>query len=194
MNCALPSSPPIPRNAWKISISPTSRRNAAWPPRPASAIWNREPAVANLAEVLTGMLNPEKELKTIEDVLQGVQHILAERISETAEIRAAVRAVLWETGKLITLKSANVPEGQGVEYKDYFQFAETVRHIPPHRILAINRGEKEGVIKTHLEWDAEAVRRLAAVKLPLNDHPHAEFLHKVAEDAFTRLLLPSLER
>ena len=133
-------------------------------------------------------------MKTIEDVLQGVQHILAERVSETAEIRAAVRVVLWETGKLITLKSANVPEGQGMEYKDYFQFAETVRHIPPHRILAINRGEKEGVIKTRLEWDAEAVRRLAAAKLPLNDHPHAEFLHKVAEDAFTRLLLPSLER
>src|SRR5207245_7969149 len=82
----------------------------------------------------------------------------------------------------------------GLEYKDYFQFTETVRRIPPHRILAINRGEKEGVLKARLEWDAEAVRRIGPDKLPLADHPHADFLKKVVEDALGRLLLPSLER
>ena len=85
-------------------------------------------------------------------------------------------------------------EGQGLEYKDYFQFTETVRRIPPHRILAINRGEKEGILKARLEWDAEAVRRATLDKLPLADHPHAEFLKKAAEDALSRLLLPALER
>src|SRR5215471_18117395 len=160
----------------------------------ALAVWSRDPAVLNLGEILPGIVNPEKELNTPDDVLLGVQHLLAEQVADTAEVRAAVRVVLWETGKLCTAKSETVAEGQGLEYKDYFQFTETVRRIPPHRILAINRGEKEGVLKTRLEWDAEAVRRVALEKLPLADHPHAEFLKKVADDALSRLLLPSLER
>src|SRR5438105_4895840 len=160
----------------------------------AAAIWNRDPAVLNLSEVLPGMVNPEKELNTPDDVLLGVQHILAEQVADTAEVRAAVRTVLWETGKLCTAKSETVAEGHGLEYKDYFQFTETVRRIPPHRILAINRGDKESVLKPRLEWDTETVRRVTLEKLPLADHPHAEFLKKVVEDALSRLLLPGLER
>ena len=160
----------------------------------AEAIWNRDPAVANLNEVLAGMVNPEKELATVEDVLTGVQHILAEKIAETAEVRAPVRSILWKTGKLCAAKPETLPEGQGIEYKDYFQFSESVRHIPPHRILAINRGEKENALKARLEWDADGVRRAAVEKLPLADHPHTELLQKTVDDALTRLLLPSLER
>jgi uncharacterized protein len=160
----------------------------------AEAIWNRDPAVANLSEVLTGMVDPERELPTVEDVLTGVQHILAEKIAETAEVRAPLRSILWKSGKLCAAKPETLTEGQGLDYKDYFQFSESVRHIPPHRILAINRGEKESSLKARLEWDAEAVRRAAIEKLPLADHPHAEFLQKTLDDALTRLLLPSLER
>jgi uncharacterized protein len=160
----------------------------------ALAVWNRDPAVANLDEVLPTLVNPEKELPTPADVRLGVQHILAEQIADTAEVRAAVRKVLWTTGKLSTAKNDQLSEGQGLDYKDYFQFTEAVRQIPPHRILAINRGEKEGPLKVRLEWDAEAVRRAALEQLPLADRPHAEFLKVVAEDALSRLLLPSLER
>ena len=160
----------------------------------ALAIWNRDPAVLNLSEVLPGMVNPEKELNTPEDVLLGVQHILAEQIADSAEVRAAVRVTLWETSKLCTAKNETAAAGHGLEYKDYFEFTESVRRIPPHRILAINRGEKEGVLKPRLEWNAEAVHRAAVENLPLADHPHAEFLNKVLEDALSRLLLPSLER
>lgn len=166
----------------------------------AQAIWNNDPAVANLAEILPTFINPDKELKSTEDVLQGVQHILAEQIAETADVRAAVRSILWETGRLCTSKSEGLPDGQGLEYKDYFQFTEPVRHIPPHRILAINRGEKEGPLKVRLEFDADLVRRALyegihgkPALIPLTGHPHAEFLRTVAEDALARLLLPSLE-
>jgi uncharacterized protein len=160
----------------------------------AQAIWSRDPAVGNLKEVLPTLVNPEKELKTPEDVLQGVQHILAEQIADTAEIRHAARCVLWDTGKITARKRDNLPDGKGVEYKDYFQFSESARRIPPHRILALNRGEKEGPIQVKLEWDAEAVHRTALGKMPLADHPHGEFLKKTAEDAVNRLILPSLER
>lgn len=167
----------------------------------ALSIWNRDPAVANLDEVLPGMVNAEKELPTTVEVLLGVQHILADLIADDADVRAAVRIVLWDTGKLCTAKSETLPEGQGLDFKDYFEFSEPIRQIPPHRILAINRGEKEGPLKVSLQWDAEAVTRVLNEprrdKPPLlnfADHPHGAFLKTVADDALARLLLPSLER
>ncbi len=133
----------------------------------ALALWNSEPAVANLAEVLPTMVNPEKELTTPEDVLLGAQHILAELVAEAADVRAMVRMVLWESGKLCTNKSEKLAEGQGLDFKDYFQFTEPVRHIPPHRILAINRGEKENALTIKLDWDAPAGFQYALDHLPL---------------------------
>src|SRR5438552_5359573 len=101
----------------------------------AQAIWNRDPTVANLNDVLPTLVNPEKELASPADVLAGAQHILAEQIADTAEVRHAVRCILWQSGKLTARKRDNLPDGQGLDYKDYFQFTEPARHIPPHRIL-----------------------------------------------------------
>jgi protein Tex len=122
-------------------------------------------------------------------------------VAELADIRAAARMILWDTGQLCTAKSETLQAEQGLDYKDYFQFTEPVRHMPPHRILAINRGEKEQVLKVRMEWDADLIRRAVyegvgdrPPLLPLADHPHAEFMKVVAEDALARLLLPSLER
>ncbi len=182
----------LPFKPKKRTLATTARERGLEPL--ALAIWGRDPAVANLDEVLPTMVNPEKELATPDDVRQGVQHILAEMIAENADVRAAVRAVLWDTGRLTSTKNESLPEGKGLDYKDYFQFTEPARHIPPHRILAINRGEKEGVLKVKVESDLEAIRQAMLSRLPLVDHPQAELLKAVAEDALTRLLLPSLER
>jgi uncharacterized protein len=182
----------LPYKPKKRTLATTARERGLEPL--ALALWNKDPAVANLAEVLPTLVNPEKELNTPEDALLGVQHILAEQLAETADVRAAVRAVVWDTGKLCTAKSERVAEGEGVDYKDYFQFTEPIRHIPPHRVLAINRGEKENVLAVRFDTDAELVQRVAQEKLPLADHPHADFLKSVTTDALTRLLLPSLER
>ncbi len=65
-------------------------------------------------------------------------------------MRDAVRRVVWKTGKIVTAK-AEIPEGQGLEYRDYFDYSEPVAQIPPHRILAINRGDKEGPLKVRLD-------------------------------------------
>src|SRR5262245_26616298 len=127
----------------------------------AFAVWHRDAAVPNLAEILPTVVNSEKQLPTATDVQTGVQHILAEIVAEIADVRAAIRAVLWETGKVCAVKSEKLPEGQGNEYKDYFQFSEAARQIPPHRILALNRGEKEGALKVRLEWNSEAVQQAA---------------------------------
>jgi transcriptional accessory protein Tex/SPT6 len=182
----------LPYKPKKRSLATAAREKGLEPL--ALAIWNRDPAVANLDEILTSMVAPEKELPSVEEVRAGVQHILAELIAETAEVRAGVRAVLWDTGRLCTTKAETVAEGQGLDYKDYFQFTEPVRHIPPHRILAINRGEKEHTLKARIEYDAELGKKVMLEKLSLADHPHAAFLTTVADDAMSRLVLPSLER
>lgn len=182
----------LPYKPKKRSLATMARERGLEPF--ALAIWNRDPAVANLAEVLPSMVNPEKELPTADDVQTGAQHILAELIAEQADVRVALRGVIWDMGKLATSKHESLSDGHGLDYKDYFQFSEAVRQMPPHRILAINRGEKENALRAKLEFDASAVQQALAEKLPLADHPHAEFLKKVAEDALTRLLVPSLER
>jgi uncharacterized protein len=160
----------------------------------AAAIWNREPAVANLAEIVAGMVNPEKQLNSPEEVLAGVKHILAERIAETAEVRSPARHVLWDSGELVSSKAENVSDEQGKDYRDYFAFKESVRFIPPHRILAVNRGERENILKVKVEFHAERMRRAVVANLPLADHPHRELLETVVDDAIARLLVPSLER
>ncbi|HEY1381074.1 MAG TPA: Tex family protein [Gemmataceae bacterium] len=182
----------LPYKPKKRSLATEAREKGLEPL--ALAIWTGDPAASNLDELVPTMVNPEKGLNSIEDVTQGVGHILAELIAETADVRGVVRMVLWDTGRLAVGKSDALPEGKGLEYKDYFQFTETIRHIPPHRVLAINRGEKENALKVRLEFEADLVRRVAADRLPLADHPHRDRLLPIVEDALTRLLLPSLER
>jgi uncharacterized protein len=182
----------LPYKPKKRTLATAARERGLEPL--AVAVWGRDPTVANLDEVLPTLVNPEKELNTPEDVRAGVQHVLAELIAEMADVRAAVRAVLWDSAKVVTARSEKLGDNQGREYKSYFQFTEPVRHIPPHRILAINRGEKENALQVKLEFDAGAVRQAALGRLPLADHPHGEFLKAVTDDALARLLLPSLER
>jgi protein Tex len=155
----------LPYKPKKRSLATAAREKGLEPL--ALGVWNSDPAVANLPEVLTGMLNPEKELNTPEDVLNGVQHIIAEIISESSDIRGMLRNVLWDTGVLTTSKSDKLAEGQGAEYKDYFEFKEPIKHIPPHRVLAINRGEKENALQVKLEWDAATGHAIALERLPL---------------------------
>ncbi|MGL4420427.1 MAG: helix-hairpin-helix domain-containing protein [Gemmataceae bacterium] len=160
----------------------------------AQAIWSRDPAVDKLDEVLPGIVDPWKQLHDVNDVLTGVKHILAELVSERAEVRGPLRAFLWDTALIVTQKIETVPEGKGTEYKDYFDFKEPCRVIPPHRMLAVNRGEKEQIIRLRMEFDRSQGKAIASQNLNLGDHPHRAVLESVVEDAVDRLVIPSLER
>lgn len=153
----------LPFKPKKKSLALAAREKGLEPL--ALAIWHSDQAVANLEELLPSLVNPEKQLNSIADVQTGVQHILAEMMNETAEIRAEVRRLLWKAGTLTAAKSDKVPEGHGNEFKPYFQFKESTQDIRPHRILALNRGEKEGVLKVKLEWPAEPVMQTALAVL-----------------------------
>jgi uncharacterized protein len=160
----------------------------------AQAIWNRDPAVANLEETLAAVVDPWKQLHGRDDVAAGVRHILAEVVAELAEVRGPMRMFVWDTAMLAAAKSDTLPDGKGKEYKDYFNFREPVRLIPPHRVLAVNRGEREQALKVRMEFDPNIARDIVLSNLPLADHPHREFLLPAVEDALTRLIVPSLER
>lgn len=175
----------------------------------ADALWNRDEAALNLDEILPGMIDPERQLHSIEDILAGVQHILAERIAEDAEVRDAARRVLWG-GRIVTTKSAKESESPGplfptppaeekenevhAEFRNYFDYSEPVRQVPPHRVLAINRGEKLGVLKVRIDIPRDRLVELVVERLPFAEHPHREFLLRCTADALDRLVIRSLER
>lgn len=159
----------------------------------ALRIWNRDETLTELTAAAGEFINAEKEVDTVEKVLEGVKHILAEAISEMATVRDAVRRVVWKTGKIVTTK-AEIPDGEGLEYRDYFNYSEPISQIPPHRVLAINRGDKEGPLKVKLEVSRSDVETSTFAQLPLDGHPQGDFFREAAVDAIDRLLMPSMER
>jgi uncharacterized protein len=159
----------------------------------AFRIWTRDDTLVDLPAAAAELVNPEKGIATVEAVLEGVCHILAEAISEMAAVRDSVRKIVWRTGRIVTSK-AEIPDGQGLEYRDYFDYSEPVSQIPPHRVLAINRGDKEGPLKVRLDVSRPDVEAALFAQLPLEGHPHAEVFQVAAIDALDRLILPSMER
>ena len=91
-------------------------------------------------------------------------------------------------------KRKKIEEQQIKAFRDYFEFSEEIRKIPPHRVLAINRGERARVLKVKLDAAMEAMYEVLDESLVPEGHPHAEYLRGVARDALTRLILPALER
>lgn len=159
----------------------------------ALRIWNRDETLLDLNTAAGEFINAEKEVDTVEKVLEGVKHILAEAISEMATVRDSVRRVVWKTGKVVTTK-AEIPDGEGLEYRDYFNYSEPIAQIPPHRVLAINRGDKEGPLKVKLEVSRPEIESTTFAQLPLDGHPQGDFFRTAAVDAIDRLLMPSMER
>jgi uncharacterized protein len=159
----------------------------------ALRVWNRDETLTDLGAAAAEFVNAEKGLETPEKVMEGVGHILSEAISEMAAVRDAVRKVVWKTGKIVTSKG-DVPEGQGLEYRDYFDYSEPLSHVPPHRVLAINRGDKEGPLKIKFEVARPELEAAFFHQIPLESHPQAEVFRAAAMDALDRLILPSMER
>src|SRR5258708_5688634 len=122
----------LPYKPKKRSLAAAAREKGLEPL--ALAIWYTDAAATGFDELVTARVNPDRQLNTPEDVRLGLQHILAEMAAETADVRATVRRGLWETGKVVAGKNEKLGDGQGLEYKDYFQFTEPARQIPPHRI------------------------------------------------------------
>lgn len=143
-------------------------------------------------EAAGAFVDPEKGVETAEDALQGASDIIAERISDDADIRKRLRELVWKKGYLVSAAAAKEPED--TVYRLYYAFRSPLNRVQGHQVLAINRGEREGVLRVSVEMEREAalipVRR--AVLNP--GAPAMAFVRAAAEDAYDRLIFPSVER
>ena len=144
----------------------------------------------NLAEIASEYINEEKGVLTSEEALQGASDIIAEIISDSPEARKVLKDLIAKRG---VITSTAKTEEDSV-YSMYYEYSEPVAKIPSHRILAINRGEKEGFLKVSVEVE-EATALLLLDKLFIKEGSSStEFCREAAKDSYTRLILPSLER
>ncbi len=137
-----------------------------------------------------GFIDPEKGIETVEDALQGASDIIAERISDSADIRKALRRLLEEQG---TLRSLAAAEKDSV-YRLYYDFEQPIGRLQGHQVLAVNRGEKEGFLKASIVLDRERALPLLRRAVVKPGSAAMDFIKSAAEDAYDRLLFPSLER
>ena len=159
----------------------------------ADEVLTAAPACADLDARAADFVNPDRGVATAADALLGVGHILAEMISERAELRQRLRQILNRTGKLISTR-AEGDEKVAQGFRDYFDYSDTIGRVPQHRVLAINRGERAKVLRVKIEADLEAMQAAADELACPRDHPHVEFVRGCGRDALQRLVFPSLER
>ena len=135
-------------------------------------------------------VDPNKGVESVEDALQGAGDIIAEQISDDAAIRKSLRALLMRQGRL---GSCAATEEDSV-YRLYYDFTQAVSRLQGHQILAINRGEKEGMLKVSIAPEREQVLPLLRRAVVRPASAAMEFIKSVCDDAYDRLIFPSLER
>ena len=159
----------------------------------ADEIWKADKAVADLDARAAEFINEDKGVVTAADALLGAGYILAERFSERADLRQKSRKIFRASGKFTSSKIKD-DNKKNDQFRDFLDFKEPIKRVPPHRVMAVNRGEKAGVLRVQVTSDVEAIHRMAVELLLPTDHPHLEFLTGCTHDSIDRLVVPSLER
>ena len=164
----------------------------------------REKGLAPLAEVLFAQgpdcpdplteaaqyIDPDKGVETAQEALAGASDIVAEQISDDASLRARLRTLLEKNGRLTSTAATE----EDTVYRLYYDFSQPISRLQGHQILAINRGEKEEALKVSVELDRELALRTVRRQVVVPGSAAMEFVKAAAEDAYDRLLFPSLER
>ena len=147
--------------------------------------------ISNIDEEASKYINPEKEVNSVEDAIKGANDIIAEIVSDDAKIRKYIRELALREGVIVT-KNSN--EEKSV-YDMYYDYSESVKTIAPHRVLAINRGEKEDFLKVKVEINNEKVINYIMNEY-VNDKnlKNKEVIVSAIEDSYKRLIFPSIER
>ncbi len=156
----------------------------------ADALMEGLPRGVSLSNFAARFLSEEKGVASIEDALSGARDVIAERLSTDPALRSMLRQWLTNTA---VLQTTLIGEDEGV-YAMYRDFSERVSTIPDHRVLAINRGEREEKLRVKLTAEADSAARRMRVTLKTHHTDADEQLDLACADAWSRLLLPSLER
>ena len=146
----------------------------------------------SLEEAAQEYVNPEKEVKNAEEAIAGAKDIIAENISDEADFRSHIRKITMQKGKLIS--KAKDENAQSV-YEMYYDFEEPVTRLAGHRILALNRGEKEKYITVKIEAPEEDILRYLEKKVIHKQNPNTSLaLKEAVDDSYKRLIAPAIER
>jgi uncharacterized protein len=159
----------------------------------ARFLWEQEPGAQSIEDMATTLVDPDKGIPGVAEALSGAGHIIAEWIAETAELRKMLRTMMFTEG-LVRSTVASGKQDEKTKFQDYYDFREPIASIPSHRILAILRGAREGQLSMTI--DIEATKALAMVQQHVIRQPNTVFvpyLQAYCEDAYHRLLLPSLQ-
>ncbi|MFW3652146.1 Tex family protein [Vagococcus fluvialis] len=152
------------------------------------------PSGADINAEASKYLKPEEELNSIEDCLAGAHEIMAEMISDEPKYREWLREFVWQNGVFSTKEKDKSLDETSV-YEMYYDFNEPVKKMASHRVLAANRGEKEGVIKAEIAVDEARVFNYLGKQLITNPaSPASEYVQTAFEDSYKRFIGPSIER
>ena len=185
----------LPFKPRKLSLAEIARQRRLEPL--AREILAADPAATDLDKRSADFLDPDAQVTSVADVLLGVGHIIADDFSEHADVRQRLRGILHRQARFTSQRVESPGKAQSKDekhFRDFFDYAEHVQRVPPHRVLAINRGERAKLLKVRIDGPVDEMQAAAEEVLVPAGHPHAEFLKGCVRDALARLVLPSLER
>lgn len=157
----------------------------------ALIIYMQQNKSGDVLKVAEPFVDPEKEVETAEEAIQGACDIIAEMIADNADLISEVRDRYYKHG-LIETEAVDAEEK--TVYDMYYGKHEAICKIPNHRVLAVNRGEKEGKLKVKVSIDADSILRLLEKEVIRHDSIFKPLLIETIEDAYKRLIAPSVER
>jgi len=145
----------------------------------------------SIEEAAAEYINEEKEVASAEEALAGALDIIAESISDNAAYRKLIREKTVAIGQLVSVAQKEEPS----VYEQYYDYKESLAKMPGHRVLAVNRGEKEDFLKVNIEADRETIVGMLYSEVITNEKsPAKEYIIKAADDSYDRLIAPSIER
>lgn len=142
-------------------------------------------------EEAQAFVNKEKGVETVDDAIQGAKDIIAESVSDNAEFRDAIRNTVMKHGEIVSV-AKNLEEK--TPYENYYDYVEGVNKIPGHRILAINRGEKEKVLNVKVEMPDENIIKALNKAVITKQSDFTQVIKDAVEDGYKRLIKPAIER
>ena len=156
----------------------------------ALTLFEQSPDLPDIRELAAEYIDADKGVESADDALEGTSDIIAEIVSDSAEIRRRLRELIMDYGTL----SAAAAKDEDSVYRLYYDFTQPVSRLQGHQVLAINRGEKEGWLKVSLEIEWQAALGLVWNEVAKPGSSATDFVRGAAEDGYDRLLFPSMER
>jgi uncharacterized protein len=158
----------------------------------ADYLWGQQTGGQPVTDYAAMFIDPEKEVASVEDALEGARHIVAETISENADLRKAMRQLMFEEGMIVSKKTLDAVDEQE-KFRMYYDYREPVKSIPSHRMLAIRRGEAESVLYFLIEIEVMRVSSLLRTRILRATGDWTPHLELAIDDSWKRLLNASVQ-